>query len=57
MTPMERLMQEAVPVRVDSPGPVHSLWTQQEQDRHWAELCQAVGVPGTPRPSRPVAAA
>lgn len=56
MTPMERLMQEAVPVRVDSPGPVHSLWTQQEQDRHWADLCQAVGVPGTPRPSRPAAA-
>ncbi|MFC9949221.1 hypothetical protein ACFVIN_01410 [Streptomyces prasinus] len=55
MTPIERLLQEAVPARIDPPGPAHTLWTEQEQDRHWDELCRTVGTPGAPRPARPAA--
>ncbi|MFF1297963.1 MULTISPECIES: hypothetical protein [unclassified Streptomyces] len=45
MTPLERLLQEAVPVRPVRPDASHSLWTEQEQDRHWDDLCRAVGAP------------
>lgn len=45
MTPMERLLQEAVPVRPEPAPGTHSLWTEQEQDRHWDDLCRAVGAP------------
>lgn len=57
MTPMERLLQEAVPVRITRPDGTHSLWTEQEQDRHWEDLCRAVGTPGHPRPVHEAAAA
>ncbi|MFE2546933.1 hypothetical protein [Actinacidiphila glaucinigra] len=50
MTPLERLLLEEVPVRPDRPGGAHSLWTKQEQDRHWADLANAVGRPGEKRP-------
>ncbi|MGW1796922.1 hypothetical protein ACWCQN_13145 [Streptomyces sp. NPDC001984] len=50
-TPLERLLQEAIPVR--SERATHSLWTEQEQDRHWEELCRTVGTPGQKRPGRP----
>ncbi|MFI8294466.1 hypothetical protein ACIGCZ_00815 [Streptomyces nigra] len=51
MTPLDRLLLEAVPVR---PEPaVHSVWTQHEQDEHWDDLCRAVGTPGMKRPKRP----
>lgn len=49
MTPLERLLLEAIPVR-PSPASPRGLWSQQEQDRHWNELCETVGTPGTPRP-------
>lgn len=49
-TPLERLLEEAVPVRLDRPRNTHGLWTKQEQDRHWADLCESVGVPGQKRP-------
>lgn len=55
-TPLERLLLEAVPVRLDRPDNTHSLWTKQEQDRHWDELCHTVGTPGAPRPSHPAPA-
>lgn len=45
MTPLERLLQEEVPVRPERPAGTHSLWTEQEQDRHWDDLCRAVGAP------------
>lgn len=55
-TPLERLLLEAVPVRPQRPDGTHSLWTEQEQDRHWDELCRSVGVPGQKRPARPAEA-
>jgi hypothetical protein len=45
MTPLERLLQEEVPVRPERADGTHSLWTEQEQDRHWDDLCRAVGAP------------
>lgn len=53
MTPIERLLQEAVPLRPEPAPGTHSLWTEQEQDRHWADLCETVGTPGAKRPERP----
>ncbi|WP_328657923.1 hypothetical protein [Streptomyces sp. NBC_00334] len=53
MTPLERLIQESVPARPEKPDVPHSLWTQQEQDRHWTDLCEAMRVPGQKRPARP----
>lgn len=50
MTPLERLFLEEVPVRPDRPVDVHSLWTQEEQDKHWADLAHAVGQPNAKRP-------
>lgn len=26
-------------------------WTPEEQDAHWADLCETVGTPGRPRPT------
>jgi len=51
MTPLERLMQEAIPTRPDRV--VHTVWTKQEQDRHWADLADALGVPVAKRPEPP----
>jgi hypothetical protein len=45
MTPYERLLLEEVPVRPERPDGTHSLWTEQEQNRHWDDLCHAVGAP------------
>ncbi|MFS8200504.1 hypothetical protein ACLVWQ_17680 (plasmid) [Streptomyces sp. CWNU-52B] len=49
MTPLERLLLEEIPTR-PSPG-VHSVWTKQDQDRHWADLAASVGVPNAKRPT------
>lgn len=51
LTPLERLLQEEVPVRPDAPTGVHSVWTKQEQDRHWADLAASVDMPGAERPA------
>jgi hypothetical protein len=51
-TRLERLLEEAIPVRPTRPDGTHSLWTQQDQDRHWAELADALGVPVAKRPVR-----
>ncbi|MFE6482419.1 hypothetical protein ACFVGN_05690 [Streptomyces sp. NPDC057757] len=51
MTPIERLLQEEVPTRPAAASTVHSMWTEQERDRHWADLCAAVGMPNTKRPA------
>lgn len=58
MTRMERLLEEYIPTRPD-PAVVHGEWTRQEQDRHWEDLCHAVGRPGEqrPRPTPPPAEA
>lgn len=53
----DRLLLEAIPVRPERPDGTHSLWTEQEQDRHWEELCREVGTPGQKRPAPPVEAA
>lgn len=50
MTPLERLLQEEIPVRPVSTTGVHSVWTRQEQDRHWADLAASVDMPGAKRP-------
>jgi hypothetical protein len=57
MTPLERLLQEEIPVRPETSPGVHSVWTQQDQDRHWTDLANSVGAPGEKRPGRPVGAA
>jgi hypothetical protein len=57
MTPLERLLLEEVPVRPDRPVDAHTLWTQQEQDRHWDDLAASVGRPGEKRPAPTEAAA
>lgn len=57
-TPYERLMAEAIPTRPrPRPTPKPQLpagpikpWTPEEQDAHWADLCDAVGTPGAERP-------
>ena len=49
MSPLDRLLLEAIPTR-PAPATPGGYWTQAEQDEHWAQLCQAVGAPGTPRP-------
>lgn len=53
MTPLERILQEEIPVRLESAAGGPSVWTQQEQDRHWNDLCKSVGAPGTKRPEHP----
>jgi hypothetical protein len=49
-TRLELLLEELIPVRPDHPGGTHSLWTQQEQDRHWEDLADAINVPVALRP-------
>lgn len=48
MTPYERLLTEQIPTR---PAPAEPRprrvppghrWTAEEQDQHWAELCDAI---------------
>lgn len=58
MTPYERLLAEAIPVRPPAHEDDHTwtrppgqTWTRQEQDAHWTTLCNAIGAPGTPRPA------
>lgn len=59
MTPLERLLLEAIPVR---PAPAlhsrrtpdtHSQWTPEEQEWHWQELADGLGIPSEPRPHHP----
>lgn len=51
LTPLERLLQEEVPVRPTAPtGGIHSVWTKADQDRHWADLAASVDMPGAKRP-------
>jgi hypothetical protein len=50
MTPLERLLQEAIPTR---PAPaVHRQWTKEEQDEHWDELARAIGCSSVERPQQ-----
>lgn len=48
MTPYERLMAEAIPVRPPPAEPrpqsvpAGYRWTPEEQDQHWAELNDAI---------------
>ena len=56
MTPLERLLLEAIPTRPaplpkpePPPKPI-APWTEAEQDAHWAALCEAVDTPGAKRP-------
>jgi hypothetical protein len=49
-TRLERLLEEAIPVRPTRPDGTHSLWTQQDQDRHWEELADAINAPVALRP-------
>lgn len=41
MTPLERLLAEAIPVR-PAPPDAHTLWTPEEQAQHVADLLQAL---------------
>jgi hypothetical protein len=56
VTPLERLLQEAIPVR-PTPAPtaprqteITHHWTTAEQDAHWNALCTAVGATNEQRP-------
>ncbi|MEU3851764.1 hypothetical protein [Streptomyces sp. NPDC029554] len=56
MSPLDALLLELVPTRPD-PAPPRGPWTEQQQDEHWAQLCEAVGATGEVRPAaRPAAA-
>ncbi|MEV7154870.1 hypothetical protein AB0N77_09625 [Streptomyces misionensis] len=55
MSPLERLLAEAIPVRPQPATPWG--WTQQQQDAHWQALCNTVGTPGAQRPTPTVDAA
>ncbi|SFY52093.1 hypothetical protein [Streptomyces sp. F-1] len=50
MSPLERLLAEEIPVRPE-PAQPWGHWTQQQQDAHWAALCNTVGTPDAPRPT------
>lgn len=56
MSPLERLLAEAIPVRPEpapgSPAREHapSVWSREQQDAHWLALCRAVGTPDAQRP-------
>ncbi|UJV42043.1 hypothetical protein [Streptomyces sp. AMCC400023] len=59
MTPLEKLLAEAIPTRPapppNRPRPAESrpsAWTRAEQDAHWNALRQAVGAPREQRPTR-----
>ena len=60
MTPLERLLAEAIPTRpprppTPAPRTPPAPWTPAEQDAHWRQLCAAVGAPKEQRPHlRPV---
>lgn len=41
MTPYERLMAEAIPVR-PAPPQKTGAWTPEEQAQHWADLAEAL---------------
>ena len=56
MSPLDALLLELVPTRPD-PAPPRGPWTEQQQDEHWAALCEAVGTPGAERPTGRTAAA
>jgi hypothetical protein len=55
-SPYDQLMAEAIPTRPrnaprpEPPPKTVTPWTSDEQDAHWAELCEAVGTPDAPRP-------
>lgn len=49
MSPMDRLLAEAIPTRPDRARWVP--WTPEEQNAHWKALCAAVGTPDTQRPT------
>lgn len=49
MTPYERLLAEAIPIRPEDPH--RRPWTAAEQDAHWQALCNTVGTPGAQRPT------
>ncbi|GGR61187.1 hypothetical protein [Streptomyces aurantiogriseus] len=57
MTPLERLLQEAIPTRPDpappQPHTYQQYWTPQEQDTHWRQLAEALGTTNIPRPTPP----
>ena len=43
VTPLERLLLEAIPTRPDpAPKPAHEPWTREEQAQHWADLGEAI---------------
>lgn len=52
----ERLMAEQIPTRPapppepEPPPRPTEPWTADEQDAHWADLCNTVGTPGAQRP-------
>lgn len=57
MTPLDRLLAEAIPARPapavrPEPATPGGYWTRQEQDRHWKALCATVGTPDAQRPTR-----
>ena len=51
MTPLERLLLEAIPVRPD-PAPAREPWTPEEQARHRADLLEALDGWHYDRPRR-----
>lgn len=55
MSPLDRLLSEAIPQRPDPapprPRPYQQYWTPAERDAHWAALCHAVGTPDAKRPA------
>ena len=43
MSPLERLLQEAIPTRpAPRPKPAHEPWTPEEQAQHWNDLGEAI---------------
>ncbi|WP_225840279.1 hypothetical protein [Streptomyces sp. NK08204] len=57
MSPLERLLTEAIPIRPEpaerpAPATPGGYWTQAEQDAHWTTLCATVGTPDAQRPTR-----
>ena len=43
MSPLERLLAEAIPIRpAPAPKPAHEPWTPEEQAQHWADLGEAI---------------
>lgn len=57
-TPLERLLAETIPTRpppapsTPRPVPAGHRWTREQQDAHWAALCEAVGSTTEQRPAR-----